>query len=695
MSTQTDGRPVESLSEGDAAAELEYLAREIAKHDHAYHGDDAPLISDAEYDALRRRNDDIEALFPDLVREDSPSRRVGAKPSSKFSKVTHSMPMLSLGNAFTREDVDEFIDRIRRFLSLSADNEVAVSAEPKIDGLSVALRYEHGKLVQAATRGDGAVGENVTRNIETLPEGQIPKSIHDSLCPAVLEIRGEVFMTKSDFSALNARQAETGGKLFANPRNAAAGSLRQLDAEVTRSRPLAFFAYAWGEVSEAVAETHTGVLQRFGEWGFPTNPRTRLCRGIDDIMAFYEALETDRAGLDYDIDGVVYKVDRLDWQRRLGFVSRAPRWAIAHKFAAEKAVTIVNDIAIQVGRTGSLTPVAHLEPVNVGGVLVSRATLHNGDEIERLGLNVGDEVRVQRAGDVIPQVIEVTRKNSKGIYEIDPVCPVCGSQAARETGEVVLRCTGGLICDAQAVERMKHFVSRDALDIEGFGAKNVEQFHALGWIPTPAAIFRLHEHADELASLEGWGETSAKNLLAAIEDRRSIPLDKLIYALGIRHIGQTTAKLLARNYGSFENWRMAMEQVGVIGSEERQDLVSLDSIGDAVANALGTFFAEEHNREALDDLAAELSIADVAKPDKSGSPVAGKIVVFTGTLETMSRSEAKARAESLGAKVSGSVSAKTDLVVAGPGAGSKARKAKELGVETVDEGTWLAMVGDA
>ena len=695
MNTTTGDRPAESLSEGDAAAELEYLAREIAKHDNAYHGDDAPLISDAEYDALRQRNDAIEALFPDLVREDSPSRKVGAKASSKFSKVSHAVPMLSLGNAFSREDVDEFIERIRRFLSLDAEQEIAVSAEPKIDGLSISLRYEDGKLVQAATRGDGSVGENVTRNIETLPDDQVPKTIRDLLCPAIVEIRGEVFMTKSDFAALNERQAKQGGKLFANPRNAAAGSLRQLDPEITRARPLAFFAYAWGELSESVADTHSEVLQRFTEWGFPTNPRTRLCRGLDDIMSFYGSLEKDRAGLDYDIDGVVYKVDRLDWQRRLGFVSRAPRWAIAHKFAAEKAITVVNDIVIQVGRTGSLTPVAHLEPVNVGGVLVSRATLHNGDEIERLGLNVGDEVRIQRAGDVIPQVIEVTRKNSKGVYEIEPVCPVCGSQAVREEGEVVLRCTGGLICDAQAVERLRHFVSRDAFDIEGFGAKNVEQFHALGWIPSPAAIFRLHEHADELAVLEGWGETSARKLLDAIEDRRAIPLDRLIYGLGIRHIGQTTAKLLARNYGSFENWRNAMVRIGVIGSEERQDLVSLDSIGDAVANALAAFFAEEHNRDALSELAAELTIEDVAKPDTAGSPVAGKTVVFTGTLETMSRSEAKARAEALGAKVSGSVSAKTDLVVAGPGAGSKARKAQDLGIETLDEQGWLELVGDA
>lgn len=686
---------VDELDENLAAEELRRLAAEIAKHDQAYHGEDAPMISDADYDALRARNDAIEVRFPALIRDDSPSRKVGANASSRFGKVTHSMPMLSLGNAFTREDVEEFLDRIRRFLSLSESDRIAVSAEPKIDGLSISLRYEKGELVQAATRGDGAVGENVTRNIETLPDDQVPTVIRDRHCPPVVEVRGEVFMTKTDFVRLNDRQAENGGKLFANPRNAAAGSLRQLDPNVTRSRPLAFFAYSWGELTESIADTHTGVLERFGEWGFPTNPRTRLCIGLDEIMAFYEALERDRAGLDYDIDGVVYKVDRLDWQRRLGFVSRAPRWAIAHKFAAEKAITTVNDIKIQVGRTGSLTPVAHLEPVNVGGVLVGRATLHNGDEIARLGLNIGDQVRIQRAGDVIPQIIEVTQKQSEGTYEIEPVCPICGSQAVREVGEVVLRCTGGLICEAQAVERLKHFVSRDAFDIEGFGAKNVEQFHGLGWLKGPGDIFRLHERRHELAELDGWGETSANNLLAAIEERRTIPLDRLIYGLGIRHIGQTTARLLARHYGRFDAWRQAMDGLGVVGSEERQDLVSLDSIGDAVAEALAAFFAEEHNREVLADLASELTVENVVGPDTSGSPIAGKTVVFTGTLETVSRSEAKARAESLGAKVTGSVSAKTDMVVAGPGAGSKARKAQELGVKMLDEQQWLALIGDA
>jgi len=690
-----DTLPVDELNEAEAAEELARLAAEIARHDQAYHGEDAPEISDAEYDAMRRRNDEIEARFPSLIRDDSPSQKVGASASSKFGKITHAVPMLSLGNAFSREDVEEFLERITRFLSLKDDEAVAIAAEPKIDGLSISLRYENGKLVQAATRGDGAVGENVTRNIETFPDSQIPKVIRDLLCPEVVEVRGEIFMTKAEFKALNERQDASGGKLFANPRNAAAGSLRQLDPEVTRSRPLAFFAYSWGETSEALAETHTGVLDRLRHWGFPINPRTTLCNGVDEIMRYYEGLEHDRAGLDYDIDGVVYKVDRLDWQRRLGFVSRAPRWAIAHKFAAEKAITVVNDIGIQVGRTGSLTPVAHLEPVNVGGVLVSRATLHNGDEIDRLGLNVGDEVRIQRAGDVIPQVIEVTKKQSEGTYAIEPVCPVCGSQAVREEGEVVLRCTGGLICSAQAVERLKHFVSRDALDIDGFGAKNVEQFHRLGWLAGPGDIFRLHERKADLRVLEGWGEASAANLLSAIEDRRSIPLDKLIYGLGIRHIGQSTAKLLARHYGSFEAWRTAMDKIALIGSEERQDLVSLDSIGDAVANALAAFFTEDHNRDVLDDLAKELTIEDVAKPDASGSPVAGKTVVFTGTLETMSRSEAKARAESLGAKVSGSVSAKTDLVIAGPGAGSKARKAQELGIETIDEQQWRELIGDA
>ncbi len=687
--------PVDALDEVQAAAELERLAAEIAEHDRAYHTEDAPRITDAAYDALRRRNDAIEDRFPSLKRSDSPSERVGAAVAPGFGKVTHSMPMLSLGNAFSREDVEDFLDRIRRFLSLGADDELAISAEPKIDGLSIALRYEDGKLIQAATRGDGTIGENVTRNIETFPDEYVPKTIRDLLCPAVVEVRGEVFMTKSDFNSLNARQEEKGGKVFANPRNAAAGSLRQLDPEITRSRPLAFFAYAWGEVSEPLADTHAGALNRLADWGFPTNPLTRVCKSADEILSFYSDLESQRASLDYDIDGVVYKVDRLDWQRRLGFVSRAPRWAIAHKFAAEKAITTVNDIRIQVGRTGSLTPVAHLEPVNVGGVLVSRATLHNGDEIERLGVNIGDEVRIQRAGDVIPQVLEVTEKNSKGTFKIEPRCPICGSDAVREEGEVVLRCTGGLTCEAQAVERMKHFVSREALDIDGFGAKHVEQFYAEGWIPTPAAIFRLHEREAELARWDGWGEQSARKLMAAIEDRRTSPLDRLIYALGIRHIGQTTARLLARHYGSYAAWREAMAEIGVIGSEARQDLVSIDSIGDAVADALAAFFGEPHNTDALDDLAREMTIEDAAKPKTDGSPVAGKTVVFTGTLESMSRGEAKARAEMLGAKVSGSVSKKTDIVVAGPGAGSKARKAAELGVETLTEDQWMELVGDA
>lgn len=696
MTGNTDVSPdVDALSEAQAADELARLAAEIARHDRAYHGDDAPLITDAAYDALRRRNDEIEALYPALVRDDSPAMKVGTEAISAFAKIIHATPMLSLGNAFSRNDVEEFLARIRRFLMLDDKVPMKVSAEPKIDGLSISLRYEGGRLVQAATRGDGTIGENVTHNIETLADDQIPKKLPYLSCPDTIEVRGEVFMTKADFAALNARQEASDHKLFANPRNAAAGSLRQLDPAVTRSRPLAFFAYGWGEVSEQLAETHSGALARFAAWGFPTNPRTVLCTGTDEIMACYARLEADRARLAYDIDGVVYKVDRLDWQRRLGFVSRAPRWAIAHKFAAEKATTVVNNIIVQVGRTGALTPVAELEPVNVGGVMVSRATLHNGDEIERLGLGIGDTVRIQRAGDVIPQVIEVTGKPGDSVFRIDSVCPVCGSGAVREEGEVVLRCTGGLVCAAQAVERLKHFVSQGGLDIEGFGARNVEQFYDLGWLRGPGDVFRLCARRDALASLDGWGELSAGNLLKAIEQRRTATLDRLICGLGIRHIGQTTARLLAHHYGSFAAWRQAMTHVGTIGSEERQDLVSLDSIGDAVANALCAFFAERHNRDVLADLATEMTVADVDMPFATGSPVAGKTVVFTGTLETMSRGEAKARAESIGARVSGSVSARTDLVVAGPGAGSKARKARDLGVETLDEQQWMELIGDA
>jgi len=693
VSTTLRDVPVANLTPLEAAEELRVLAEDIAKHDKAYHQQDAPIVTDAEYDALRHRNDAIEAAFPDFVRDDSPNKKVGADVASGFGKITHARPMLSLGNAFTEEDVTDFLDRIRKFLGLNPEELIEVAAEPKIDGLSISLRYENGRFRQAATRGDGSVGEDVTRNIETFGEDQVPRTLQGA--PDVLEVRGEVFMGKSDFASLNVRQEEKGAKLFANPRNAAAGSLRQLDSAVTAARPLRFFAYAWGEVSEPLAETHEGVLKRFDDWGFVTNPLARVCRSVAEIMAMYQLVGDERAGLDYDIDGIVYKVNRLDWQERLGFVSRAPRWAIAHKFPAEKAQTTLRAISIQVGRTGSLTPVAELDPINVGGVIVSRATLHNEDEIKRLDVREGDTVIVQRAGDVIPQVLQVVmekRPADTHAFEFPKHCPDCGSAAVREEGEVAWRCSGGLVCRAQVVERLRHFVSRDAFDIDGFGAKHIEAFYDDGLIKTPADIFSLKR--DDLLGREGWGDKSAGNLIDAISERKRVPLDRFIYALGIRHIGQTTARLLARHYGSYSAWRDAMEKMSeVIGTQERQELVDLDGIGDAVADAFVEFFGEAHNREVLDALDLTLEVQNVAAPDTSGSPVAGKTVVFTGTLEVMSRSEAKARAETLGAKVAGSVSKKTDYVVAGPGAGSKAKKAQELGVAILSEEEWMELAG--
>jgi DNA ligase (NAD+) len=686
----------EDLTPLEAAEELRNLATEIARHDQAYHLNDAPEISDGEYDALRRRNDAIETAFPHLIREDSPSKRVGAAVAGGFGKVTHARPMLSLGNAFSEQDVADFLDRIRRFLGLDEEQDIAIAAEPKIDGLSITLRYENGKLVQAATRGDGTTGENVTKNVMTFDDVQVPKQITGDV-PATLEVRGEIFMNKSDFAALNARQEERGAKIFANPRNAAAGSLRQLDTSVTAERTLQLFAYAWGEVEGELAETHTEALKRFQEWGFVTNPLARLCSGVEDIMSLYHEIGEARAGLDYDIDGIVYKINRLDWQERLGFVSRAPRWAIAHKFPAEKAQTTLREITVQVGRTGSLTPVANLDPITVGGVVVGRATLHNQDEIERLDVREGDTVIIQRAGDVIPQVVRVVmdkRPADSVPYTFPKTCPECGSKAVREDGEVAWRCSGGLVCRAQVVETLKHFVSRDAFDIEGLGGKHIEAFHDEGMVKTPADIFRLRNHYEAISTREGWGVKSADNLITALAARRTVPLDKFIYALGIRHIGQSTAKLLARHFGSVTNWRSAMQEMSaIIGSEVRQELVELDTIGDAVADTLAAFFKEPHNTDALDDLIAELDVQDVAAPDTSSSPVAGKTVVFTGTLEQMSRGEAKARAESLGAKVAGSVSKKTDYVVAGPGAGSKAKKAQELNIQLLSEAEWLELIG--
>jgi DNA ligase (NAD+) len=612
--------------------------------------------------------------------------------------------MLSLGNAFADEDVSEFVGRIRRFLKLADDDAVEITAEPKIDGLSISLRYENGKLMQAATRGDGQEGENVTRNCETIAD--IPRAVNADDFPSVFEVRGEIYMSHKDFADLNERQSQAGGKLFANPRNAAAGSLRQLDPAITASRPLRFFAYAWGQVDILPAETQRGVLDAFERWGFPVNPLTRVCESVDELLAHYHAIEEQRATLGYDIDGVVYKVNRLDWQERLGFVSRSPRWAIAHKFAAEKATTILEGIDIQVGRTGALTPVARLKPVTVGGVVVSNATLHNEDEIERKDIRIGDTVIVQRAGDVIPQVLgHVPDKRPADAvkYEFPKVCPACGSHAVREVNEktgkadAVRRCTGGLICPAQRVERLKHFVSRNAFDIEGMGDKVIQEFYDDGLIQSPQDIFTLaarNERAlKKLKDREGWGDTSAKNLFAAIDERRAIALDRFIFALGIRHVGETTARVLARSYGSVGAFLEAMQAAQDHASEAYGDLVNIDGIGDVVARAVAEFFAEPHNLAVVRELADEHLDIQPLEAVASDSPVSGMTIVFTGALERMTRDEAKAMAERLGAKVAGSVSKKTDLVVAGPGAGSKLKKATELGVEVISEDDWFDRVG--
>jgi len=691
--TGASGKAVETLNEDEARAELARLADAIAQADRLYHVEDAPELTDAEYDALRRRNQAIEDRFPVLKRTDSPSERVAPGPADGFAKVRHSRPMLSLANAFDDEDVREFERRVRRFLNLGEAETVALMAEPKIDGLSAALRYENGALVQGATRGDGTEGENITRNLETLDE--IPRTLPAGV-PAVLEVRGEVYMTKQDFVALNERQAEAGAKIFANPRNAAAGSLRQLDPAITRSRPLRFFAYSWGEISEDFAETHHGFLEKLEAWGFTTNPLSKRCDSVDDALAVYARIGEERHALPYDIDGVVYKVDRLDWQDRLGMVSRAPRWAIAHKFKAEQAETVLEAIDIQVGRTGALTPVARLKPVKVGGVTVTNATLHNEDEIGRKDIRVGDTVVIQRAGDVIPQVVRVItdkRPPTSTEYAFPQRCPRCDSDAVRPEGEAIRRCTGGLICPAQAVERLKHFVSRDAFDIEGLGAKQIDAYYADGLIDRPGSIFRLKQHRRTLIGKEGTRIVSTDKLLAAIEDRRTIGLDRFVYALGIRQVGQATARLLATHYGTLEALRQAMDAARDTDGEAYGDLINIDQIGSSVAKDLIDFFAETHNQEVLDDLATELDIEAFAAPSAGDSPVAGKTVVFTGTLETMGRSEAKARAEALGAKVAGSVSKKTDYVIVGADAGSKAAKAEALGVTTLSEQAWIDLIG--
>lgn len=700
----TGGKAVEALTEAEAAAELARLAREIAEADAAYYQNDAPDITDAEYDALRQRNAAIEARFPALKRDDSPSLRVGAEAGEGFAKARHAAPMLSLENAFTDEDVADFAGRIRRFLALPADEVLAFTAEPKIDGLSLSLTYEQGRLVRAATRGDGQTGEDVTANAHTLKD--IPAKLKGKGWPESIEVRGEVYMSKADFAALNRREGEAGRKTFANPRNAAAGSLRQLDPGITQSRPLHFFAYAWGAASAPFAATQSEAVQKLGQWGFSTNPLMVRTETVDGVLAYYRRIEAQRATLDYDIDGVVYKVDRLDWQQRLGFVSRAPRWAIAHKFPAEKATTALLAIDIQVGRTGSLTPVARLEPVTVGGVVVSNATLHNEDEIARLGVKPGDVVEIQRAGDVIPQVLRVVKAGKGPAWKMPDTCPVCGSAAVRETDEagetdVRRRCTGGLICPAQAVERLKHFVSRKALDIDGLGARQIELFFDKGVVRAPQDIFRLQRNiaAAGLPPLEEWdgfGPASARKLYAAIEARRRVPFARFLNGLGIRHVGQTTAGQFARGFLSWAAFRAAVRRAAEGGpeSEGYQELTGIDGIGDAAARALIQFESEPHNREMLEALLAEVTVEDEV-PAASDSPVAGKTVVFTGTLERMTRDEAKARASALGAKVAGSVSAKTDILVAGPGAGSKLAKAESLGVRTMTEAEWMALIGDA
>ena len=692
-------RPDE-LTQAQAKTELKRLAQEIAAHDERYYQSDAPTISDADYDALRRRNAAIEARFPALVLADSPSRRVGAKPARGFAKLRHVVPMLSLDNAFSDEDVTDFVDRIRRFLRLPADEPLAFTAEPKIDGLSLSLRYEGGRLVNGATRGDGIEGEDVTANVKTLEN--IPHELRGRRVPARCDIRGEVYMTKSAFLALNERQQDAGKQTFANPRNSAAGSLRQLDASITASRPLGFFAYAWGEMSEPPEKTQHGMLDWFARCGFTTNPLMKRCNSVEELLEFHHEIELARGTLDYDIDGVVYKVDRLDWQERLGFVSRTPRWAIAHKFPAQRATTIVRDIDIQVGRTGALTPVAKLEPVTVGGVVVQNATLHNADEIARLDVRIGDTVAVQRAGDVIPQVLGVVlekRPSDAKPYRFPTKCPCpLHTPVIRETtatGEegAVTRCTGEFACPYQRMEHLRHFVSRRAFDIEGLGEKQIALFYDEGWVKEPADIFTLDARNKKikLEDYEGFGETSVRNLFGAINTRREIALERFIYALGIRHIGETTAQALARGYGTWEAFHDAARAVAKGDAEAREDMDALDQIGDTVIDAIASYFGESHNVKMVERLTEHVRIGAAERP-RTDSAIAGKTVVFTGTLEKMTRDEAKAMAERLGAKVSGSVSNKTDIVVAGPGAGSKLAKAKEFGVDVLSEDEWLKLV---
>ena len=701
---------VTDLTQAQAKDELKRLAVEIAAHDKRYYQQDAPTVTDAEYDALRRRNAAIEARFPELIRSDSPSQRVGAAPTGRFKKVRHAVPMLSLDNAFAEEDVIDFVARIRRFLKLGKNESLAFNAEPKIDGLSMSLRYEDSELVTAATRGDGAEGEDVTANIRTLKD--VPHKLKGKNVPQVCEVRGEVYMTKGAFLALNERQKASGGQIFANPRNSAAGSLRQKDPAITASRPLGFFAYSWGEISKIPAHTQSGMIKWFESCGFKTNPLTRLCRSTEELIAFHRKIEEGRAELDYDIDGVVYKVDRIDWQERLGFVSRTPRWGIAHKFPAERAITVLKGIEIQVGRTGAFTPVGKLEPVSVGGVIVQNVTLHNEDYIRGIGgggeqlrdgrdIRIGDTVVVQRAGDVIPQIVDVVADKPRGkeMYHFPTRCPCpLKTKVVREetaTGEEGARahCTGEFACPFQKIEHLKLFCSRRAFDIEGLGEKQIEFFFEKKWIREPADIFTLPQRNTKirLEDEEGYGETSVRNLFEAIEQRREIPLDRFIYALGIRHVGETTAMALARGYGSWKAFHDAGLKVAKGDEETIAEMDTLDQIGDTVIQAVAAYFGESHNRGIVERLTKQVKIFDAEKPKKD-TAIAGKTVVFTGALEKMTREEAKARAERLGAKAAGSVSKKTDYVVAGPGAGSKLADAKKLGVMVLTEDEWLKLI---
>ena len=703
MSFDTD---IVGFTDADAKSELEKLSALLAKANMDYHGLDTPTLDDAEFDRLKQRNAALETAFPHLVRADSPSVQVGAAPSDRFSKVTHSVAMLSLSNAFEDTDVEEFDARIRKYLGISSSEPLAFTAEPKIDGLSLSLRYENGTLVQAATRGDGSVGENVTANARTLSD--VPHVLENA--PDVLEVRGEVYMAQSDFDALNAAQIARGAKVFANPRNAAAGSLRQLDSEITRSRPLRFFAYAWGELSTPLSDTQKGAINRLDSFGFSTNPLTALCDGPTAMIAHYRQIEQRRASLGYDIDGVVYKVDDLALQGRLGFRSTTPRWAVAHKFPAELAWTRLEGIDIQVGRTGALSPVARLQPVTVGGVVVSNATLHNEDYIAGHGakgedirggrdVRLGDWVQIYRAGDVIPKIADVDlrkRPDDAVAFQFPSVCPECGSLAARDAGDAVRRCTGGIICPAQAIENLKHFVSRGAFDIDGLGAKQVEQFHGDGWVAEPADIFTLRDRfgqgLQQLKNRDGWGDKSANKLFDAIDDKRKVGFGRVLFALGVRHIGEAASNLIAAHYGTWQALETAMDQAALLEGEAWDELIGIDGVGSVMASSLVHAFCQNSERAAIDRLVAHLDISEVIPFDTSDSPVAGKTVVFTGTLELMSRAEAKAKAESLGVKVSGSVSVKTDILVAGHGAGSKAKKAADLGIKTMDEAGWLDLI---